>query len=119
MLNNNENQDKQNNKKKGTSPLRLNRVFVLDTNVLLHNPNSIYEFQAVVVGIPFIVLEELDQFKKETNEKGRNAREVIRSLDELRSRGSLQEGVELNNKTQGAITYGLKLMYSVLKQKII
>jgi PhoH-like ATPase len=103
MLHNNENQNKQNNKKNGSCSLRLNRVFVLDTNVLLHDPNSIYAFQAVVIGIPFVVLEELDQFKKETNEKGRNAREVIRFLDELRSRGSLQEGVELNNKTQGAI----------------
>ena len=83
-------------------PVRLDRIFILDTNVLLHDPKSIYAFQSVVVGIPFVVLEELDVFKKESGEKGRNARHVIRSLDELRSRGSLLEGVDLNHGT-GAI----------------
>jgi len=89
--------------KNNSCPLRTDRIFVLDTNVLLHDPNALYAFKAVVIGIPFIVLEELDTFKRETGEKGRNAREVIRTLDELRVRGSLQDGVELNHDTDGAI----------------
>lgn len=80
-----------------TGKIRTNRIFVLDTNVLLHDPNAIFAFKGVVIVIPFIVLEELDKFKKENNEKGRNARETIRRLDELRSKGRLSEGVEIKN----------------------
>lgn len=82
-----------------TATTRIHRIFVLDTNVLLHDARSLFAFQGVVVGIPFVVLEELDTFKKESDEKGRNAREVIRTLDELRSRGCLSKGVELNHST--------------------
>lgn len=84
-------------------PIRLNRIFVLDTNVLIHDPNALHSFQGVVIGIPFVVLEELDTFKKEPGEKGRNAREAIRMLDELREKGSLQEGVKLDDKKDGSI----------------
>lgn len=83
--------------------VRLNRMFVLDTNVLLHDANSLFAFKAVVIVIPLVVLEELDTFKSENGERGRNAREVIRTLDELRSRGRLSEGVPLNKDTEGAI----------------
>jgi PhoH-like ATPase len=79
--------------------IRTNRIFVLDTNVLLHDANAILSFKGVVIVIPFIVLEELDKFKKENDEKGRNARQVIRTLDELRSKGRLSEGVEIKNGT--------------------
>ncbi|MFH1643773.1 MAG: PhoH family protein [bacterium] len=78
---------------------RHNRIFVLDTNVLLHDVNSLFAFRGVVVGIPFVVLEELDKFKGDAGEKGKIARHVIRNLDNLRSQGSLEEGVELNHKT--------------------
>lgn len=83
--------------------LRKNRVFVLDTNVLLHDSQSIFSFKGVVVGIPFVVLEELDTFKKDPGERGRNARQIIRSLDELRSRGCLSDGVALNHKTSSIL----------------
>lgn len=84
-------------------PIRMNRIFILDTNVLLHDPNSIFTFKGVIVGIPFIVLEELDHFKKEPGEKGANARQAIRSFDELRGRGKLLDGVPLNRDTQGSL----------------
>jgi len=90
------------NNSKEKCSLRKDRVFVVDTNVLLHDPNALTSFRGVVVGIPLVVLEELDTFKKETNEKGRNAREVIRSLDKLRQKGSLLEGVPLD-ETNGSI----------------
>lgn len=72
------------------------KSFVLDTNVLLHNPACLFMFADNEVVIPFTVLEEIDQFKKQNDDVGRNAREVIRQLDKLRDRGRLAEGVEWN-----------------------
>ncbi|MCE9590847.1 MAG: PhoH family protein [Planctomycetes bacterium] len=70
--------------------------FVLDTNVLLHNPASIFMFADNEVVIPFAVIEELDKFKKGSDDVGRNAREVIRHLDRLRNQGKLSHGVKWN-----------------------
>jgi len=69
------------------------KTFVVDTNVLLHNPNALFAFIDNHVVIPITVLEELDKFKTANNELGQNAREVARSLDRLRSQGSLRDGV--------------------------
>ncbi len=71
------------------------RSFVLDTNVLLYDPNALFVFKEHEVVIPITVIEEIDRFKKDLNETGRNARTVSRKLDELREQGSLSEGVEL------------------------
>ena len=78
------------------SPASASKVkhFVLDTNVLLHNPNSLYMFDDNIVVIPFTVLGELDKFKKNNDDTGRSAREVIRQLDRLRSKGTLSQGVQ-------------------------
>ncbi len=73
------------------------KMFVFDTNVLVHDPESIFNFAGAVVGIPVMVLEELDKLKAETTFRGRNTREVIRYLDALRERGSLKDGVLLDN----------------------
>ena len=73
------------------------KIFVLDTNVLIHDPKAIFNFAGAHVGIPAVVLEELDQFKGEGTERGRNTRETIRNLDRLRERGSLSVGVALDN----------------------
>src|SRR5688572_6738186 len=70
--------------------------FVLDTNVLLHDPRAIFSFTDNHVIIPIYVLEEIDTFKKELSELGRNAREVARVLDGFREKGSLSQGVSLN-----------------------
>lgn len=70
--------------------------FVLDTNVLLHNPRSLYLFDDNVVVIPFTVLGEIDKFKKQNDDVGRSAREVIRQLDHLREKGTLRDGVQWN-----------------------
>ena len=80
---------------KPESPAKI-KHFVLDTNVLLHNPNSLYMFDDNIVVIPFTVLGELDKFKKNNDDTGRSAREVIRQLDRLRSKGTLAEGVKWN-----------------------
>jgi PhoH-like ATPase len=70
--------------------------FVLDTSVLLHNPDAIFKFQEHEVVIPLVVIEELDQFKLQNDERGRNARDVIRNIDRLRSKGNLSDGVVWN-----------------------
>ncbi|WP_432797374.1 PhoH family protein [Poriferisphaera sp. WC338] len=72
------------------------KYFVLDTNVLLHNSAALYMFDDNEVVIPFAVLEELDKFKKENDDVGRNARQIIRELDKLRLKGALADGVEWN-----------------------
>jgi PhoH-like ATPase len=74
------------------------KTFVLDTNVLLHNATSIESFADNIVVLPMAVIEELDKFKTHNDELGRNARAVIRRLDELRAKGNLRDGVPLSNK---------------------
>ena len=67
---------------KKKSPGRI-KNYVLDTNVLLHDPNSFYRFEDNHVWIPVEVLTELDKFKNEQSERGANAREVHRSLSKI------------------------------------
>jgi PhoH-like ATPase len=72
--------------------------FVLDTNILIHDPGALFQFGENEVVVPIFVLEEVDQFKKEASERGRNARELARMLDRLRSEGGhLAEGAVLPN----------------------
>jgi len=73
------------------------KTYVLDTNVLLSDPNSIYSFDDNDVIIPLAVLEELDRHKSRPDEVGRNGRQVSRSLDQMREKGSLIKGIELPN----------------------
>jgi len=75
----------------------MKKFFVLDTNVLLHNSEAISSFMDNTVVLPMTVLEELDKFKKNNDELGRNARQVIRRLDSLRQKGSLGQGVVMDN----------------------
>lgn len=71
------------------------KIFVLDTNVLLHDPQALFHFQEHEVVIPIVVIEEIDNFKKDQTEIGRNARAVSRQLDKLRAMGSLSQGVRM------------------------
>ncbi len=73
----------------------MKKIFVLDTNVLLHNAESIDSFADNNIVLPMTVIEELDKFKSHSDELGRNARQVIRRLDCLRSKGSLGKGVAM------------------------
>ena len=76
------------------------KTFILDTNVLLHSAGSIESFQENNVVIPMAVIEELDKFKKYQDELGRNARQVIRMLDNLRENGNLSKGVSLKKASK-------------------
>ncbi|MBN1256849.1 MAG: PhoH family protein [Planctomycetes bacterium] len=75
----------------------MRKTFILDTNVLLHNASSVESFADNQVVIPMAVIEELDRFKTHSDERGRNARAVIRRIDALRAKGSLREGVPMEN----------------------
>ena len=75
----------------------MRKNYVLDTNVLLHDPQAVYEFEDNDVVIPIFVIEEIDGFKRELSERGRAARTVSRYLDHFREEGgSLSTGVPLD-----------------------
>ena len=71
--------------------------YVLDTNVLIEDPESIFSFKNAILGIPVTVLEELDHIKTERSGRGANARLISRHLDQIREKGSFAEGIELDN----------------------
>lgn len=71
--------------------------FVLDTNVLIHEPTSIFSFADNNVILPIIVIEELDNLKKMNDVRGASARAVSRIIDEFREKGNLTEGVKMEN----------------------
>ncbi len=94
----------------------MQKNFVLDTNVLLHDPRAIFSFSDNTVVIPIYVLEEIDNFKKELSERGRNAREVARRLDEFRSRGvHLSDGVKLDHGGKLMVALTVRSMPEALK----
>lgn len=72
----------------------MEKIFILDTNVLIHDPDAMFHFSDNRVVIPMAVIEEIDQFKKGVDEKSRNARLIGRYLDKLRMIGSLRSGVK-------------------------
>ena len=75
----------------------MRKVYVLDSSVLLHDPNAIFQFQESDVIIPFVVLEEIESKKRLMENVGQAAREAIRHLDRLRGVGQLSQGVLLPN----------------------
>ena len=75
----------------------MKKYYILDTNVLLHDPNAIKHFGDNEIIIPMVVIEELDNFKTSSDERGKNARLIARELDALRQKGKLGKGVKLDN----------------------
>lgn len=73
------------------------KTYVLDTNVLLHDPQALFKFEDNDVIIPLTVIEEIDRFKKEQSETGRNARQISRMIDGFRQKAKLFEGVPLDS----------------------
>ena len=72
-------------------------TYVIDTNVFLHDPRAINTFNDSEIVIPLPVLEELDDLKRNTDERGKNARHLIRFVDALKMQGDLNQGVEIDN----------------------
>jgi PhoH-like ATPase len=75
----------------------VKKIYVLDTNVLLYDPQALTKFEDNSIIIPITVIEEIDRFKKDMNETGRNARHVSRLMDAFRKEGSLSNGLPLEN----------------------
>lgn len=66
----------------------MKKIYVLDTNVLLQDPNAIFSFEDNEIVIPAVVLEEVDSKKRYMDEIGRNARQVSKLIDSFRKAGS-------------------------------
>jgi len=75
----------------------LQKVYVLDSSVLLHDPNAFFQFQENEVVIPYAVLEELAMKKRLMNNIGQAVREVMEKLDQMRKQGRLSDGIKLGN----------------------
>ncbi len=92
-----------------TGLLSGSKLFVLDTNVLMHDPTSLFRFEEHDIFLPMMTLEELDNNKKGMTEVARNARQTSRFLDELVSSVSdgLTKGISLKAKSNGSATGSL------------
>ena len=87
------------------------KLFVLDTNVLMHDPTSLYRFEEHDLYVPIMTLEELDNNKKGTSEVARNARQASRMLDEIvsASENGIAAGIALESPSRGLATGRLHL----------
>ncbi|HTE39990.1 MAG TPA: PhoH family protein [Steroidobacteraceae bacterium] len=119
---------------KGLRPARQRRIFVLDTNVLMHDPTAIFRFEEHDIFIPMIVLEELDAGKKGLSEPARNVRQVSRFLDELMAtanKDEIDQGIELphaqihnalqngaKKKATGRLFFQTRILNDGLPQKL-
>lgn len=105
--------------------MKTKKTYVLDTNVLLHDPNSIESFHNSHVVIPLSVVEELDKMKRFTDELGKNARFVIRLLDAHMQKGDIQKGIKMGKGIQlrlameSGISTGLPIRTEHAKNKIL
>ena len=88
-----------------------NKIFVLDTNVLIHDPSALLHFKEHDVYLPIVVLEELDRAKVGLSEVARNVRQVSRMLDELveKANGNLQQGIKLPSVSAEPLMVRLRL----------
>jgi PhoH-like ATPase len=99
------------------------KLFVLDTNVLMHDPSSLFRFEEHDVYLPMMTLEELDDHKKGMSEVARNARQVSRSLDALvgdMADGNIENGIPLaklgNKDAKGRLFFQTKLTHMALPE---
>jgi PhoH-like ATPase len=97
-----------------------NKLFVLDTNVLMHDPTSLFRFEEHDAYLPILTLEELDNNKKGMTEVARNARQVSRFLDDLVNSvpNGIAEGIPLAAKSGGAATGRLFLQTEVITTQL-
>lgn len=82
---------------KSSTAKNKRRKVVIDTNVILFDSLALLKFGDADIHIPFAVIEEVDKFKRDQGENGRNARQFSRFVDVLRSKGSLAQGVQVDN----------------------
>ncbi|MDR3220386.1 MAG: PhoH family protein [Candidatus Accumulibacter sp.] len=106
--------------KQGKRPASPGKLFVLDTNVLLHDPSSVYRFEEHDVFLPMNTLEELDNNKKGLSDVARNARQVTRTLDEIVSSrdDGIQGGIPLAGLTHGLASGRLLLQTEAIANEL-
>jgi PhoH-like ATPase len=92
--------------RKPAAPAATSKLFVLDTNVLMHDPTSLFRFEEHDVYVPMMTLEELDNNKKGMSEIARNARQVTRTLDDLVSHAGehIEQGIPLTEPSKKLAT---------------
>ena len=83
----------------------MKKTYVIDTNVLIQNPDALHCFEDNNLILPLVVVEELDGLKKNEGENGSNARSAVRILESYRNKGDLLKGVKLE---QGALKKTLR-----------
>lgn len=83
------------------------KIFIIDTNVILFDPHAIFKFAEHDVVVPIVVVEEIDKFKRDMTENGRNARSFSRIVDELRTTGTLSKGLKLKGGGRLIIDLGI------------
>ena len=96
------------------------KLFVLDTNVLMHDPTSLYRFEEHDLYVPIMTLEELDNNKKGTTEVARNTRQASRMLDEIvsSSDNGIETGIALEGPSRGQATGRLHLQTEAIDIKL-
>ncbi|MDZ4662168.1 MAG: PIN domain-containing protein, partial [Pseudomonadota bacterium] len=94
------------------------KIIVVDTNVILFDAQAIFKFKDASVHIPISVLEEIDRFKRDMGENGRNARQFSRYVDELRGKGPLAKGVPVNGKSNSRIVIQAGWNQSLLPKEL-
>ncbi|MBN22406.1 MAG: phosphate starvation-inducible protein PhoH [Bdellovibrionaceae bacterium] len=94
----------------------MKKSFVLDTNVILFDPQAIHKFGSNEIVIPMVVIEEVDRFKRDMSENGRHARQFSRAMDGLRASGDLAKGVQLPNG--GSLVVELGTSESILPSEL-
>lgn len=87
------------------------KIFIIDTNVVLFDPHAVFKFAEHDVVIPLVVVEEIDNFKRDQSENGRNARMFSRVIDELRTQGSVSNGIPL--KTGGKLSIDITMAENI------
>jgi PhoH-like ATPase len=93
------------------------KKIVVDTNVILFDAQALLKFGDADIHIPISVIEEVDRFKRDQGENGRNARQFSRFIDVMRSKGSLPQGVQLEN-SEAFVYVNSDLMMSALPQEL-
>ncbi|HLW04483.1 MAG TPA: PhoH family protein [Azoarcus sp.] len=106
--------------RRADSQAAATKLFVLDTNVLMHDPTSLFRFEEHDLYVPMMTLEELDANKKGMSEVARNARQTSRTLDEIvsSSENGIREGIDLDGLSHGQATGKLFLQAEAINFKL-
>ncbi|MBL7545164.1 MAG: PhoH family protein [Bdellovibrionaceae bacterium] len=101
-----------------SNPKKEKKKIVVDTNVILFDSQALTKFGEADIHIPMSVIEEIDRFKRDQGENGRNARQFSRFIDVLRAKGSLAQGVQIEGHGETFVYISIDLMASGLNTEL-